>query len=228
MIEHKLFPTLLGEFHNPRHQEFKDIFYANIFNHMTVDGYSTETTGHVSLHLDPAFHDLFVWTTGCVQTYISRYNIDPDLFDINVIKTWMNITKDRKTPIHNHADAHISFTYYINIPSSAKRPIRFHNFHNRHEPFPGSIRHNNPLRWDDVNSYTWEFEPAEGQLFVFPATLPHETGGDQRAIRENGCTTREQLENSRICLACDMLLTYKEVSAKAMGVQPIKNWKRFT
>lgn len=228
MIEHKLFPTLVGEFQYEHSDQFKETFYSRIFDHMTPDGISNEMTGHVLLHLDPAFSGFFTWATECVQQYVARYHIEPELFDFNVIKTWMNITQHRQTPIHNHADAHISFTYYINIPDSFTRPIRFHNFHDKHEPFPGSVRHNNPLRWDDVNSYTWEFEPKEGQLFVFPATLPHETGGGYTAEREEGCLTRSQLEQRRICLACDILLTYKELAAKAMGVQPIKNWKRFT
>jgi hypothetical protein len=145
MKEHALFPTLVCEFEYPEAAEFKSVFYQHIFEHMTPEGYSSEYTGH--------------------EQYLDRLHIDRKLFDVSIVKTWMNITKDRPTPLHNHGDAHISFTYYINIPDEVKKPIRFYNHTYRHEPYPGSMKFNNTSnQWDWFNSYTWQFDPKEQKL----------------------------------------------------------------
>ena len=128
--------------------------------------------------------------------------------------------------MHNHADAHMSFTYYINIPKEFSKPIRFYNYHARHEPFPGCIKFNDPSKWDDFNAYTWQIEPREGRLFVFPANLTHDTVGHEEA-KEPGCFTQGDLEQMRVCLACDILLTYKDKASKPLGVQPVSNWRIF-
>jgi len=228
MMEHALFPTLVCEFQYDQQMEFKQIFYQNIFNHMTESGHSDESTGHVYLHHDDNFARFFQFATDCVKQYVARLHIDTEVFDFNMIKTWMNITRDRSTPLHNHADAHLSFTYYINIPDSFYKALRFHNHERRFEPFPGSIRFNDPAAWDQFNAYTWDFIPKEGNLFVFPAALRHETIGNDDAYIESGAKTVEELEQKRICLAGDILLTYKDRAAKPMGIQPISNWRRFS
>lgn len=227
MIEHALFPTLVCEFEYPEAAEFKAAFYQHIFDHMTPDGYSNEYTGHVNLHHDPAFNPLFTFASRCIEQYLDRLHIDRKLFDVSIVKTWMNITKDRPTPLHNHGDAHISFTYYINIPDEVKKPIRFYNHTYRHEPYPGSMKFNNTSnQWDWFNSYTWQFDPKEGQMFVFPATLPHDTVSNYDQ-EESGTKSIEELSKRRICLAADAVITYKNTTASPMGLQPVENWRKF-
>lgn len=227
MIEHALFPTLVCEFHYSKKDEFKDLFYQKIFDYMTPEGYSNEFTGHVNIHHEEAFNPFFAYAMGCVKRYANRLSIDTDRFDFNLVKTWMNIKKDDSTPYHAHGDAHISFTYYVNVPETFVRPIRFHNHEHRHEPYPGSIKWNNTSgEWDMLNSYTWQFEPVEGQLFVFPSTLPHDTIGNTNG-QDKGNPTVEELNENRICLAADVLLTYKDKTASPLGVQPVSNWRQF-
>ena len=226
MKEHVLFPTLLAEFEYPDKDNFKQIFYDKIFNYMSPDGFSNEYTGHVNLHHEPAFESLFKFAIDSVRQYVSRLYIDPNVFEFNLVKTWMNITKNRQTPMHSHGDAHMSFTYYINIPKDFSKPIRFYNYEHRYEPFPGCIKFNNPSHWDAFNAYTWQLEPKEGQLFVFPSNVPHDTVGQSEQM-ETGCFTPNDLDQMRICLAADILMTYKERAAKPLGVQPVSNWRTF-
>jgi len=226
MFEHALFPTLLTEFEYPEKDAFKNAFYQGIFKYMSPEGYSSEFTGHVNIHHEPSFEPFFKFASDCVKQYIARLHLDPNLFEYNVVKTWMNITKNRMTPMHNHADAHMSFTYYINIPKEFSKPIRFFNYNMRHEPFPGCIKFNDPSKWDDFNAYTWQIEPQEGRLFVFPANLTHDTVGHEEE-KEPGCFTPDDLDQMRVCLACDILLTYKNKAAKPLGVQPVSNWRIF-
>ena len=226
MIEHTLFPTLVGEFTYDQPTQFKSDFFEHIFDHTDEHGFSNEFTGHVTLHHEPSFAPLFVFATQAIRKYIARLHVDPDLFDINIVKTWMNITRNRSTPAHNHADAHMSFTYYIHIPENVIKPIRFYNHVNRHEPFPGCIKFNRPSVWDWLNAYTWQFVPKEGNMFVFPATLAHDTVSPTQD-EEVGCHTVDDLKMTRICLAGDAVLTHRNLSNTPMGLQPIHNWRNF-
>lgn len=232
MTPHLLFPVLVTEHHYNQKEEFKQLFYDNIFKYMNEDGISNEETKHVNLHHESNYSSLFTFASDAAKAYVATLNINPDLFEFNVVKTWMNITRDYSTPTHNHSDAHLSFTYYINLPEDCAKPIRFYNYSDRHEPYPGMIKFNNPLRWDVVNSYAWQFMPVEGQMFVFPASLPHDTVGSDSGNQvgsslEKGCKTVEDLQQRRICLAGDILLTFKDRANKPMGLQPISEWRTF-
>ena len=227
MIEHKLFPTLISEFHYPDKDKFKQIFIGNIFKYTNPEGYSSETTGHVNLHHEKKFEGLFKFATDSVKQYVDRLHIDVDKFDFSVVKTWMNIKKIAETQRHAHPDAHISFTYYINMPESCNLPIRFYR-PKLVEPYPGSIEHNNTKKiWDEINSSTWLFTPVEGQLFVFPSMLQHDTIGETFIKKEQGINKQNILQY-RLCLAGDIILTYKDKTPSPIGIQPVKNWRKFS
>lgn len=229
MKEHALFPTLVCEFDYPDHAKFKPVFYEHIHKYMTSDGYSSEYTNHVNIHHEPAYEPFFKYALYCVRQYTKRLHIDNDRFDFNLVKTWLNIKKDNSTPLHWHGDAHISLTYYVNIPTSFTRPLRFHHLDRKHEPYPGAIKWNNTSGvWDAFNAYSWEFAPHEGQLFVFPSTLPHDTVGQSDQTLDEGNPTIEELNQNRICLAADIVLTYKEQTPSPLGLQPMTNWRKFT
>ena len=228
MIAHALFPVLICEFHYPKHEEFKKIFLESGLKHFNKDGYSQETTGHISIHHDPDFEELYKFLSICVRQYLETLSVNADNFDINVIKSWLNVLEKRSTPKHSHADAHISFTYYVNTPEDNKQNLTFYNYSPRMEPFDGCIAHNNigSKDWNIFNSYAWSFEPKEGSVFVFPSQISHDTSGGP-IISERGVKTIDDLSNRRICIASDVLLTYKEKSAKSLGVQPVSNWRKF-
>jgi len=226
MIEHRLFPTLVGEFHYPEKDKFKQLFVENIFKYTTQEGYSNEYSGHVTLHHEKNFENLFKFASEAVETYIERLHIDTYKFDINIVKTWMNIKKNATTPRHAHHDAHLSFTYYVNMPEDCSLPIRFYCPEPKSEPYQGSIQHNNTKNlWDDLNSYTHTFTPIEGQLLVFPSSIQHDTIGYVTGI-ETGINEQNIL-HYRLCLAGDILLTYKEKTASPLGIQPVYNWRNF-
>ena len=221
-----LFPTLVTETFYEKHAELKPVLEQGIFRHMTPDGYSNEKTGHVMLHLDADFEPLFKFVAAAAKEYISSFAIDQEIFDINVVKTWMNIIREQGTPFHSHADAHISFVYYINIPEDVNTPIIFHNHYNWYEPYMGFAKFNNPSEWNPFNSPAWQFSAKEGALMIFPARVCHETpstSGDP----DVGVKSLKDLRRKRVSLAGDIVLTFKETSAKPMGLQPIKNWRTF-
>jgi hypothetical protein len=46
-------------------------------------------------------------------------------------------------------------------------------------------------------------------------------------VKDEGVKTKTDLTKRRISIASDAVLTYKEKSAKALGIQPVSNWRSF-
>jgi hypothetical protein len=227
MIRHALFPTLVLEDQYRDADKFKPIFLSKLMKYMTVDGYSNEYTGHVNIHHEEAFAPLFGYITGSIEEYLRTLAIDPEIFDINIVKTWMNITKERHTPFHSHEDAHLSFTYYANIPDQLEKPIVFSSTPpHMNDPYYGMIRFNS-TEVNKFNAYDTGFAPTEGNLFVFPARLSHHTVGYGNSEFDEGCKSLDDLKQKRVCLAGDVFFTYRKVEAKPTGIQPSSNWRIF-
>jgi len=226
MTMHLLFPVAVQElqYHDPL--GIKNALESVILNHVDADGKSDESTGHVTMHHEPALLPVFELATKAAKALVESHMVDPELFDYNVVKSWMNMLSARDTPQHNHADAHISFSYYVNIPPNKNAPITFCNYPERYEPFSFMAKVNNASEWNLVNSYAWSFHPQEGTIFAFPSRLSHFTprmsDGDEPGIK-----TVDDFRSHRIVIAGDIVMTYKDTSAKSLGLQPIKNWRTF-
>jgi len=124
-------------------------------------------------------------------------------------------------PPHNHADAHLSFVYYINVPDDKASPLHMIAPDERLNDLVGgmflrnknieAVKYNNQYNCNSV-----EFRPYEGALIIFPARLKHFVESTQPS---------DNIENRRISLAGDFILTFKETTARSMGLQPISNWR---
>ena len=226
---HPLFPVTVCEFEYPDSHSFNQILSKNIFNHLDKNVLSDESTGHVAIHHDPNFYHLFCFIQNCVKQYMNLLDINTELFEINFVKSWFNILKDRNTRKHAHGDAHISIVYYANIPKENNQSIRFYNYEPRIEPYAGSMRYNKKTDgWNILNSYTWSFLPKEGDIFIFPASLLHDTTCEkQLSASQTGIKTLEDYKDHRIAIAADIVLTYKEKVPSPLGIQPLKNWRTF-
>jgi hypothetical protein len=227
MQVHALFPTLFLEEVNSNHDHMKAVVMPAVLKHTDQDGYSDESTGHVTLHHDLLFEPIFSMATSMAKQYCEVMQVDPSNFDFNIVKSWFNIIKNRSTPFHSHADAHLSFVYYINVPSECAQPIQFYAANDKYEPFPGFARFNDPAEWNVFNSYAWSFPASEGTMYLFPASMNHDTLGKTTTC-DLGIKTIEDAKTHRISLAGDIVLTYKEKSSKALGLQPKRNWRTFS
>lgn len=230
-MNHLLFPTLIVEHINPNQEEIKKIFFNNIMKYIDPEsGFSGESTGYVNIHHEPKFFDLYSFISDCVADYLTQLSIDPSEFDINIIKSWLNVIEKRSTPIHNHNDAHFSFVYYVNIPENVNQSIRFYNSEvHMSEPYDYMFA-NNVTEWNILNSGSWSFVPEEGKCFVFPSKLRHDThcpDGRFMEVIETNYNTIEKLYPKRIAIAGDVLLTHKNKTTSPTGIQPISNWKTF-
>lgn len=223
---HRLFPILVGEYYYSECESFKEIYFSNIMKHFT-DGYSDEESGDVTVHHEEAFSPLFKYMTECAKNYVRELQVDPELFDFNIVKCWNNIIRDESIPFHGHGDANISGIYYVNIPEDVFVPLRFHNYFDRIEPFPGFARNNvEQDKWNDVNAYTWNYTPIEGSVLIFPSRLMHDSLPNQEPC-SGPIYSEGKLRHYRISIAMDFVLTYKDKTAKALGLQPVSNWRKF-
>ena len=233
MLTHALFPTLIGEWYYERHYHFKDIFFRNVLNHIGPNGEWGENSGHIDVHHDPDFVNFFTMTSFFAKEYVSQLQVDIDLWDFNLVKSWLTISDKWSVPNHNHEDAHLSFVYYMNIPDKIpSAPIHFANMHKPND-LTGNMFHlqgdNSVMvkQWNAFNSLSWNWTPNEGQLFIFPANLRHHTQTGYPGANDPLVNTVEGLKNRRISLAGDFLLTFKENKAISYGLQPVSNWKVF-
>lgn len=235
MQAHPLFPILVGEFSYDEPQGFKKIFFENVHKHINEDGEDGEFSGHIDIHHDLAFQDLFVTITEHAREYVRTLSVDPEQYTFNLVKAWFSALKEASIPQHDHSDAHLSFAYYVNVPDEApSAEIRFvaprpsyNDLHNGMfgQSFDGVYPVN---EWNTFNSPTWGFTPTEGTLFIFPARLAHYTNnGIMNPIPDVKSANIDILKKKRICLAGDFVLTFANKSNRSMGIQPVSNWKVF-
>lgn len=228
IVAHQLFPTLVCQFEysQTNAKKFKSIFKREVHKHLTDDGFSSEVTGHVSIHHEPAFVDVYKFITKCVKQFIETYHVDPKQFDINVVKSWLNLTQGQANARHAHRDAQISFVYYVNIPVDIDSAIQFYDKGTKHQPFAGFCSlYNADGCWDQFNSSSWRFDPQAGTVFVFPSSLYHDTVDDAGFDRQ-GVDVKTLWQN-RISIVGDVVLTFTHSQPKYLGLQPVENWRTF-
>lgn len=227
MIYHNLFPRLIGEFHYDFRYQFKETFLQNALKHYDENGRTGEFSGNVDVHLNPELQDIFTFVGESARTYLSALSLRNELFDLNMVKCWFNAIKEEHIPVHKHADAHLSFVYYVQVPDNIDKPIVFTNERPPNELFFGMFGSVSPNvhQWNYYNSQTWVARPIEGQLYIYPSDLLHYTNGDGSGNNDEPIRSVNDLENRRISIAGDFILTYKDKAAKSTGIQPISNWK---
>ena len=64
-------------------------------------------------------------------------------------------------------------------------------------------------------------------MYLFPARMNHDTLG-KTTERDAGVESLDEARTMRVSFAGDILLTYKEKSAKSLGLQPKRNWRTFS
>ena len=217
-----LFPTLVGTETYTSHKQFKQVFFDNLPKYIREDGLTGEQSGHIDLHLNPDFEDLFKFISSVAEDYIDTLVGTKDTWQPWLVKTWFS---DFSVPAHNHEDAHLSFVYYVNVPREAKHPLHFMPPANRCNDLTNGmfLAHKDTAAVAYNNQYNCNsvlFTPEEGVLVIFPAKLRH-------AVENLTKTTPPKIEDRRISLAGDFVLTLKEPTARSMGLQPISNWRQF-
>ena len=219
-----IFPTTIAKENVRITEQEKEIAMLTLLNHFDSDGLTGEVEGFVDLHCETSLRFIYEAVSKCIKDKLQFFNINADSFDINIIKSWMNIVRERHTPLHAHYDAHWSFSYYINIPDNLQsKPIQFEQVKHPNDPYSGLITYNSES-WNDFNCMTYQFVPQEGDIYIFPSNLLHSTVGYGNGEEDIAIRTVNDLKANRICIAGDVLFTHNQKANVCLGLQPKDKW----
>jgi hypothetical protein len=227
-----LFPTFVGRELFQGASAFKSKVFDTISDHLSDDGYSHELTGHLTLQHDVRYKQFFEFATMSAMQYVACLNIDPNIYDYNIVKSWFNITKERNNPRHAHSDAHISFVYYISTPIDVKKMLCFFIDESPNQLYSGMDFNIKEFCYE--NSLSWSIEVNEGEIYLFPASLAHGVISSKSDITLQGISNSTEkdipilnIKEFRVAIAGDIILTHKDKALIPMGLQPTKNWRTF-
>lgn len=213
-----LFPTLVGTENYKEHEQFKKIFLDSLPKYTREDGITGEQSGHVNLHCNPDFERFFKFVSKVAGDYIETLVGSRDIWEPWVVKSWFS---DFHVRPHDHSDAHLSFVYYLNVPENKAYPLHFIPPAERlNDLVDGMFLANKDIEvvkeFNQYNCNSVSFNPSEGLLLIFPAKTKHAVD----PIQLSG-----NIYERRISIAGDFILTFKQTTARSMGLQPISNWR---
>jgi hypothetical protein len=224
------FPTLICDFESQTHAQFKDVFYNNMSKYVHPEGIDGEHADIV-FHHNTEFDFFFKEITDFSKQYLAELALDPEKYDLHLVKCWWQGLSKNHIPMHNHSDAHLSFVYYANVPPESGHL----HFQTNPETFPNDLTKglflddyegNLPIKeYNGFNAMSVAYEVKEAKVIIFPASINHMTT-DFNGMDEI-TTDVDIIKKRRISIAGDFLITYKESNKVAMGLQPVKNWRKF-
>lgn len=226
------FPTLICDFESKTHDQFKTIFYNNLSKYVHPEGIDGE---HADLffHHNDEFEFLFKEITDFAKQYLVALDLDPEEYDLNLVKCWWQSLSKSHIPMHNHSDAHLSFVYYVNVPAESSQ-LHFQTDTDRFTNdltkglFLDDYENKSPLKtYNMFNSMSVTYESKESQVIVFPASLDHMTSIMSTTEGDEPTTDVDTIKKRRISISGDFLITFKNPRHTAMGLQPVKYWKNF-
>tara|TARA_Y100001937_G_scaffold117473_1_gene170774 strand:- start:2790 stop:3464 length:675 start_codon:yes stop_codon:yes gene_type:complete len=138
--------------------------------------YRDHLAGHLenekALDKKEVYKLLFPYLNSYAQGY-QQYRAAPLCNGFEMITSWVNRqTKNEFNPPHTH-DGHLSFVLYTEVPQALHKEC-FSSVSN--SPGPGCITFDFNLAGSNMNKFflqTHSHLPAVGDLFIFPAALPH-------------------------------------------------------
>ena len=236
-----LFPTAVGvdTVDTKDHQAFKEAFTQGAMRHVLKSGQTGEDNGMIDVHKDPHFRPMMNYIHAKFTQYLDTFKVDQSMYDFNYVKAWMQVLREYETPKHTHADSMYTWIYYINVPKNplttkllcVENPIASVSpyMNNPNEGYPTMFSYIKNEDSNQFNNIVETFETPEGTLIIMPAHLKHWTvpAQGERSYDEQMPTKNiVSLKKNRICIAGDIMLSYKEEHArgKNMGMQPTSRW----
>mgnify|MGYP001378901754 FL=1 len=232
MAEHLLFPTLITQSKRNVSEKEKIDWFDSYLENSNENGESMDYLGFVSMHHDPRFEMVFYDIANTVKEHLESLGIDSTTICVNITKSWFNVnTNEARNPIHDHAESHYSMTYYPHIKKGFEKNLTFYDKAvSRNEPYMSFLQ-SNVHEWNSFNARSVEFMPQVGDIFVFPSWMEHETGNTSDnldvSLEGQSFLSHEELEQSRICIGCDAILTRKNTFKYDHLLTPINVWKRY-
>lgn len=232
-MQHNLiFPSVISSTRLEIAQDERNEMLEACMNWMNEDGTTMDARNYPDVHHEPKFKKIYEHAAGAVREHLAYMNVPEHTLDVNFVKSWLWITDDNNNDIHSHSEAHYSLTYYLNQPIGREKNLIFtrgldHPSHNDiYDQWLGMVCE----RWDVQNATTWYFTPLEGDMYIFPANMLHETKNTHHNNDFIGMApvkSVEELKTKRVCVGMDVMLTSKEKTNNHRILQPVKSWRTF-
>ena len=224
-----LFPTTVSRTESVVSELEKDLWFKLYLKHSASDGRSHDFLGFETVQTDELFHDLFMnRLKQGVDGYLKHLNISRDNLDVQLTKCFFNVTDKSAINLHDHAENHISFTYYPHVAKDKDRNLVFHNPTHSNEPYQNFFI-KNCKEWTEYNCLNDGLPVSEGVMYVFPSKMLHDIEMRQDDIPSEVLpfTSKESLRNSRFCVAGDLLYTRKvDVPIYSRLLSSPENWRK--
>lgn len=224
-----IFPTTIyvGEMDN--HLKYKEEFYKVYpkydFEETFKDNTVSENMGRPFIHLEDTLDPLFEEIASHARKYVCEVLEYKDIFDYVITKTWLSRARriDNEIRWHIHSTSHISFVYYLSTPPNS-HCVEFENSCTKNDLFEtmncddeDDPNRNMVRTYNALNSRTFNIEPLEGCVVLFPSLLEHHTrfkGGN--------------FQGERLGIVGDMTLMLKEDQLHySMGYIDNKYWVKY-
>jgi uncharacterized protein (TIGR02466 family) len=103
------------------------------------------------------------------RVYAAGCGYAADKYTVEVANFWLNeMTAGQMHKPHNHYGYNFSGCIYVDMPKDAPG-IRFDSFKGRYDTRKLDI-----AQYTIFNSAAWDFQPTEGQLFIWESWLQHQ------------------------------------------------------
>lgn len=230
-VIHKLFPTTVFKDNREVSFEEKELWEKIILENLNDEGRTQDWLGFSNIHHYSEVSHIYEWIVQGIRRYLMHFNIYSGDIDINITKSFINITRDSETPEHEHSENHITFTYYPHIAQGMEQNLRvFYDGHTHpNEPYTHLFEQLHDSNFNLLNSLSDVMIVNEGDLIIMPSKMRHLTEHrDGREPQSNESFDESNLFNSRICIAGDVVLT-KRQGAKGLWrlLNPIEDWRKF-
>jgi len=107
-----------------------------------------------------------------INNYISQFQLKQN-HEWNIKGLWFNVNpKYSLNNLHTHCDCDFSAVYYIQVPKNSGNII----FENPNPVMLHQGFYQNQFYYNEFNSNSFEIEPKDNMLILFPSYLPHRVG----------------------------------------------------
>ena len=177
--------------------------------------------GHEFLFNNPKFNEFHKEVEKHIFKYMDHFKLNHENLLFYFQRSWATLSNSMENiSPHKHAQSHLSFAYYLKKePEEAKLVLM--DIHKHSEFIPElftstSVDRNKIFRERSLeNTAKIDLEIKEGDIIIFPSKTIHGT--------EKG-----MLNNQRISISADILITAKETTNLEHLTPQFSKWKEFS
>lgn len=233
MKQLNIFPTVITTTQRTVTMTEKLKWFNVIMANMNGEGKTHDYLGYQTLHHHEEVADVYKDISDVVYKHLSALGLRTYNIDVNITKSFANLCKNNKTPLHDHSECHYSFVYYPNVPVNNKQVLMFsRKSNNPNEPVSDFIG-SNTLDYAVAGADFHEIDVSEGMIVVFPSSLPHMTMYKHDYMEQKATYDLEpvhdinDLHDYRVCIAGDCILTRKNNKGYRRMIMPVESWRKF-